>query len=132
MHTACCCCRCCCCCCVLYLVSDGNTVFVAGSLNLISAFPFSSFKHDLCLMYPLAVLSHLWPRFAYILGYLRYSGHARSPGGRQPAAAKPPSYMILTISGRPFITPDNVFFIRKYCKQITQYVSITSRSHHGQ
>ena len=34
----------------------------------------------------LAVLSHLRPRLAYILGHY---GHARSQGGRQPAAAKP-------------------------------------------
>ena len=63
------------------------TNFVAGSLNLIPVFFFSSFKRDFFLMYPLAVLSHLRPRFAYILGNY---GHARSQGGRQPAAAKPP------------------------------------------
>ena len=34
-------------------------------------------------------VSHLRSRFAYILGNC---GHARSQGGRQPAAAKPPSY----------------------------------------
>ena len=43
------------------------------------------------LMLYLAVLSHLRPRFAYILGHYR---HARSQGGRQPAAAKPPFYTI--------------------------------------
>ena len=37
-------------------------------------------------MYPLAVLSHLRPRFAYIRGPY---GHTRSQGGRQHAAAKP-------------------------------------------
>ena len=42
---------------------------VAGSLNLIPVY----FKHDLFSMYPVAVLSHLRPRFAYILGSY---GHA--------------------------------------------------------
>ena len=47
----------------------------------------SSFKRDLVLMHPLAVLllSHVRPRFAYILGNY---GHARSQGGRHPATAK--------------------------------------------
>ena len=36
-----------------------------------------------------AVMSHLRPRYAYILGNF---GHARSQGGRQTAAAKPPLY----------------------------------------
>ena len=67
---------------VRHLVPDGK--FVAGSLHLIRLFYFSSFKDDLVLIYPLTVLSHLRPRFSYILGN---SGHARSQGG--PAAAKP-------------------------------------------
>ena len=44
-------------------------------------------------MYPLAVLSLLRPRFAYILGHY---GHARSQGGHQPAAAKSPMYCNMT------------------------------------
>ena len=54
-----------------------------------SVFVCSSLKDDPFLMYPLAVLSHLHPRFAYILGH---DGHARSQGGHQPAAAQSPSY----------------------------------------
>ena len=38
---------------------------VAGSLNLIPVFSFSSFQRDLFLLYPLAMLSRLRPRFAY-------------------------------------------------------------------
>ena len=36
-------------------------------------------------MHPLAVLSHLRPRFSYIFDHY---GHARAAGRRQPAAAK--------------------------------------------
>ena len=62
--------------------------FDAGSLNLIPVFSFSSFKSDIFFMCPLAVLCRiLRPRFAGILGNC---GHARSQGGRQPAAVKLP------------------------------------------
>ena len=46
-------------------------------------------------MYPLAVLSHLRPPFAYILGYY---GHARLPrqGERQSSAVKPPLHRYTT------------------------------------
>ena len=52
---------------------------VAGSLNLIPVFSFFSFKRDVFLMAPLGstAVSHLRPRFAYILGNY---GHARSQG----------------------------------------------------
>ena len=43
-------------------------------------------------MCPLAVLSHLRPRFAYTTYILGNYGHARSQGGRQAAATKPPLY----------------------------------------
>ena len=68
---ACCCCCCCCCCCLLlllFVILCGMEKNVAGSLNLIPVFSSSSSEHDLFLMYdifiPLAVLSHLRPRFA--------------------------------------------------------------------
>ena len=38
-----------------------------------------------------STVSHLRPRFAYILGHYR---RAWSQGGRQPAAAKPPLYIV--------------------------------------
>ena len=63
----------------------------AGSLNLTSVFPFSSFKRDLFLMVRLGkTVTHLRARFAYeyVLGNC---GHARGQGGRQPTAAKHPS-----------------------------------------
>ena len=68
------------------LVPDGRICccFVESSVLFCS-----SLKHDPFFMYPLAVLSHLRPRFAYILGHY---GVARSQGGHQPAAAKPPLY----------------------------------------
>ena len=64
--------------------------FGAGSLSLIAVFYFS-FKRDVFLMIPLGstALSHLRPRFAYILGNYE---HSRSQGGRQPVAAKPGLY----------------------------------------
>ena len=46
--------------------------------------------NPMCLTYPLAVLSHFRPRFAYVLGHYR---PVRSQGGRQPAVAKPPFYI---------------------------------------
>ena len=70
-------------------VPDG--ICFAGPFNLILVFSFSSFKHDTFLMYPLAVLSHVRPRCAYILGHY---GHAQSQGRHHPAAAKPPLYNI--------------------------------------
>ena len=85
---------CCCCssyCRCLLLVLAGavhhrvpDDKFGAGSLNLISGFYFSPFTHELFSMYPLAAMSQLSPRLAYTLGNYR---HARSQGGRQPAAA---------------------------------------------
>ena len=65
--------ECCCRCCVatlllmllllLFVIVCPMTKIVAGS-NLIPVFSFSSFNHDVFLMYPLAVLSHLRARFA--------------------------------------------------------------------
>ena len=64
--------------------------FVAGSLYRILVCFFScSFKRHEFFTKPLAVLSHLRPQSAYIMGNY---GRAGSQGGRQPAAAKPPSY----------------------------------------
>ena len=42
---------------VRHRVQDSK-ICCCGSLHLILAFSFSSFKHDLFSMYPLAVLSH--------------------------------------------------------------------------
>ena len=75
--------------------------FVAGSLNLISVLPFSSFKRDYFFYVPLGStsVSPLRPRLSHILGNC---GHARSQGGRQPGAAKTPciTYIILEVPGR--------------------------------
>ena len=54
------------CCCfllllLLFVIVYRMAKFGAGSLNLIPVFSFSSFRRDLFLAYPLAVLS---PRFA--------------------------------------------------------------------
>ena len=104
MHTECCCCRCCCCCsvrcytvaaaavpllpaAVRHRVPDGQICWFVESVPV---FSFCSLKRDLFLMVPLgSTASHLRPRFAYILGNY---GHARSQGGRQPAAGKPALY----------------------------------------
>ena len=100
-----CCCRCCCCgcatlllmpqqcCCFLLLfvivcrMEKKCCWFIESDSSV-----FCSLEHDVFLVYSLAVLSHLRPRFVYILGNC---GHARSQGGRHPAAAKPPLYVIL-------------------------------------
>ena len=50
---------------LLFVIMCGMAKTVAGSLNLIPVFSFSSFKHGLFLMCLLSVLSHLRPRFAY-------------------------------------------------------------------
>ena len=49
-------------------------------------------------MYPLAVLSHLWPRFAYILGNY---GHVRSQGRHHSATANPPFYRYIVCLKSP-------------------------------
>ena len=93
MHTECRC-RCCCCCLLLFVIVYRMAKLFVGSLNLVPVFSFSSLKHGLLLMYFLAVLSHLRPRFAYITTHyiLGNDGHALSQGGRHPTAAKPPLY----------------------------------------
>ena len=73
----------CCCFLLLFVIVCRLDKFVAGSLNLIPVFSFPSFKLDLFLMVLLgSTVSHLRPRFAYILGNY---GYARSQGGRQQA-----------------------------------------------
>ena len=73
-HTERCCRRSCCSVCYATLAAAGTVrhrvpdgkICCCGSLHLIPVFSFSSsFKHELFLMYPLAVLSHLQPRFTY-------------------------------------------------------------------
>ena len=49
-------------------------------------------------------LSHFRPRFAYMLGN---GGHARSQGGRQPAATKPPLYCCTNMHLVPGILYDS-------------------------
>ena len=83
----------CCCFLLLFVIVCQMAKFVAGSLNPILVFSFSSFERDLFLMSPLgSTVSHLRPRFAYILGK-----YGRSQGGRQPAAAKPLLQMYVKI-----------------------------------
>ena len=80
----------CCCFLLLFVIVCRMAKFVAGSLNLMPVFSFSSSKSDFLLMVPLdRTVSHLRPRCSVITAY----GHARSQGGRQPAAANPPSYV---------------------------------------
>ena len=88
---------------------------------------FFLFIQTRCIFYvPLgSTVSHLRPRFAYILGNY---GHARSQGGRQPAAAKPPLYKHihayiqtekkknLTLNRLCFI--DKQYFARACCLQL--------------
>ena len=75
---------------LLFVIVCRIAKFVAGSLNLIPVFSFPSFKRDIMLRVPLGSnVSHLQPRFAYILGNY---GHARRRGGRQPATANSPLY----------------------------------------
>ena len=92
---------CCCCCsssaaasCCCSSCARGPN-FVAGSLNPMPVFSFSSFKRDLVLMVLLSSTgSHLRPRFVYILGNY---GLARSQGGRHPAAANTPLVYMMII-----------------------------------
>ena len=50
---------------VRHRVTDGKFC-CCGSFHMIPMFSFSSFKHGILITYvPLAVLSHLQPRFAY-------------------------------------------------------------------
>ena len=56
---------------VRHRVLDGK-VCSRGPLHLIPVFSFSSFKHDIFLMYPLAVLSRFQGRFFHLLQYMSY------------------------------------------------------------
>ena len=68
--------------------------FVAGSLNMTPIVSFR-FIQTLFLMVPLrSTVSHLRPRFAYILGSY---GHVRGQGGHHPAVAKPPFYIRILV-----------------------------------
>ena len=87
-----------------HIVPDGNSC--CWFVEALSAFSFSSFKHDIFLIYPLAVLVHLRPRYAYILGR---RGQVRSQGGYQPTAAKPALFIIAYF--RRFYAP--CLFMRK-------------------
>ena len=87
----------CCCSCCCSSSCAGWQNFAAGSLNLIPVFYFFSFKHDTFLTYPLAILSHLRPRFARATSSV-IAGMRRATAGVS-AAAKPP----LHIFGIPFI-----------------------------
>ena len=79
----------CCCLLLLFAIVCRMAKFVAGSLNLIPVFSLYSFRTRLMFNISLGstAVSHLRPRFAYILSNY---GHARSQGGCQPAASKPP------------------------------------------
>ena len=70
---------------VCHRVPDGKYILLCF-VDSDPSVSLSSFKRDFFLMYPLADLSHLRPRYAYILGNY---GYARSQGGRQPVVAKP-------------------------------------------
>ena len=51
----------CCCFLLMFVIVCRMVKFVAGSLNMIPVFYFSSFKRDLCLMvHPLAVLCRIY------------------------------------------------------------------------
>ena len=105
IHTDCCC-RCCCCCSfvflycccccgqrLLFVIVCRMAKIVAGSLSLIPSSVFFSLhsKHDLFLMYvPLGSTNVAFAASICLYYILGNYGHARSQGGRQPAAANPP------------------------------------------
>ena len=79
----------CCCFRLLFVIVCPMAKLVAGSLDLLPVFVFSSFRPRFFAMVPFgSTVSHFRPRFAceYILGNY---GYTRSQGGREPAAAKP-------------------------------------------
>ena len=75
------------CCYGLFIASDSSVFFL-----------FIQTRFSFNVSYPLAVLSHVQRRFTYTWYYISYildnCGHSRSQGGRQPAAAKPPFYIV--------------------------------------
>ena len=82
MHTG------CCCFLLLFVIVCRMTKFLTGSLNLIPVFSFSSFKRDLFLMCPLAVLRRI-----YGLDLLTSSvitGMRRAKAGVSPPRRSPP------------------------------------------
>ena len=100
--------------------------FVAGSFWS-QVFSFFSFKHDLLLMYPLAVLPNLRPHFAYILSNY---GHAQNQGGRQPAAAKTPLYTKYTCTYAGHGIGHNFFNHTHINSDVWVSYSMTQLCHH--
>ena len=76
---------------LLFVIVRRMAKFVAGSLDLIPVFSFSSFKRDLF------IVCTPWQYYRICgldLPTSCHYGHARSQGGRQLAAAKPPLYTV--------------------------------------
>ena len=78
---------------VNHLVPAGN-VCCCGSLHLILVPSFSSFKHYLFSLYPLAVPSHLRPRLAYDTSSVN-TGVRGTKAGVSPPRRSPPWYYLV-------------------------------------
>ena len=86
----------CCCFLLLFVIVCRTAKFVCWFIGSDpSVFFLFTQRRFLFLMVPLGstIVSRLRPRFAYTLGNY---GRARSQGGRQPTAAKPPLYYVYT------------------------------------
>ena len=119
VHTDCCC-RCCCCCCsvpallpqqLLLFVMCRMSKIVAGSFNLIpSRVLYFFIQARYILTYPLAVTSHLRPRFAYATSSL-VTGMRGAKAG---------------ISGVPFFS--TAFYCLASCGFTTEYLYYSGRT----
>ena len=97
---------------LLFVIMHRAVKFVAGPLNLIPVFSFSSFKHDLFFMVPLGstAVSHLQPRFAYSLDLPTASLITCMRGAK--AGVSPPRRISLCITSH---LSTKLGYIRKLC-----------------
>ena len=75
---------------IVYRMAENSCWFIK-ILYMITVLPFSSFKHGLCLVHPLAVLSHLRPSFAYCNAPSVVTGMRGAKASVSPPWRSPPS-----------------------------------------
>ena len=107
---------------LLFVVVCRMAKNVGGSLNLIPPSVFFLFKYDLFSMYaPLGSAVALSASIClyYLLGNY---GHARSQGGRQPAAVKPRLYLTNTITLLTGLPRSRVAYVGQWVALYNQHI----------
>ena len=89
----------CCCFLLLFVIMCRMAKFVAGPLNLMPVYSFSSFKRDLLLMYPLAVLCRFYGLDLPTSSVLMDMRGAKA--GVSPPRRSPPCIICIMSNNRP-------------------------------